>query len=998
MGENIFNRNKLHGYVYLVQDKMNPRTSQECLAMAIGEGIIELTMKSIVIYDQIVRRYFHFTSYETLAKYYPLNSYHNIHEVILNWRPIKFYMDIDNYENNNMLDDLRFAVEMVFMKYNMQSNPPDVHICESIGFDNITGKLKNSAHLVVGNFSISGDGYCKKIAEEVLANLNEEDRKFVDMGVYSKNHLFRTVGSIKNGRRFEIPNGITRQECMITVCPDTLIPFEINNLGIPNHKRYKIKEIENAQKQEIIDQLAHLLPGWKFRNWNDNYINYDRDGAPTLCKFCNTNHDADNSTYVRIEGNNFYERCRKCRTSNKCVLLLAINGDVNEPVKMEFTEFIETYQYYQSTIYDEIKMKPIEITNAQYIYLRAQMKMGKTQIAIKFLTQFAMILVVSCRRSFTREKLRELSPLGFKSYADINGKIDMNKIPRLIIQLDSLHRLTNNFIPDLIVLDESESLVEQFSSATLKSPSYIYNKLSYLIKNAVVLCMDARLSHKTVNLIRDANPDAINKEHMIWNKYKNNVDDTIFMIKNKACFIKCGFNLVQKGQNIIVATNSVKLGKSFEKMLIKQKILKPEEIKLIYAGISEKEKDDIFQDVNAEWVKYKCVIYTPTCGAGISFTEKHFDSCLCYFTNSSNTVQSQLQMMYRVRDISTKNYYVCLESHEKGGLITEEQIDNFFSSADIKHLGNISDLEPTGTDNFGNRIYNKLSKIYRLLRLNYIEANLSENKHVDLFTNLCWQTGAKIRKLVEFDEEIQNEIGKLIQYAQIAIKKEDAKHLVNAPEYTRDEYENTQVVADKIDYARRKYEIRDGYNYKGILNEKLAIQICEQSSFDKFRHLQTMLSSKDINISIKYADSLTKNDSPFPSDYPKYVLSKKILNLCGFDHIVDTKIIKRNDLINNTMNSKKKFDELETHIAMIFKKKRPKIWEMRQILAYLNSIFDEMYGFKIKATTTGNKRFIIKHKFYNNVISSVCCKDRPYIELDWKYKKNEEGGFEAFEF
>lgn len=156
---------------------------------------------------------------------------------------------------------------------------------------------------------------------------------------------------------------------------------------------------------------------------------------------------------------------------------------------------------------------------------RSNMGTGKTSMLGRLLDKYfqgATVLVVTYRRTLAANINGKLP--GFVSYEDATMKpvptaaaymrsrfkkgprnamaaewynplADRQKTPRVICQLDSLHRLAAlREVPrfDLIILDEVESLLNHFSSATLASPATTAETLHSSMRLAKhVLAMDA---------------------------------------------------------------------------------------------------------------------------------------------------------------------------------------------------------------------------------------------------------------------------------------------------------------------------------------------------------------------------------------------------------------------------------------------------------------------------------------------------------------------------
>lgn len=146
----------------------------------------------------------------------------------------------------------------------------------------------------------------------------------------------------------------------------------------------------------------------------------------------------------------------------------------------------------------------------QVLNVKSNMGTGKTTMLQGLLDKHfkgATVLVVTYRRTLAANingKLR-----GFRSYEDpilkprydsatrqwINPLSDRQYAPRVICQLESLHRMADNKrVPrfDFIVLDEVESLLNHFSSTTLANPAETADLLQTTLRGAKhVLAMDA---------------------------------------------------------------------------------------------------------------------------------------------------------------------------------------------------------------------------------------------------------------------------------------------------------------------------------------------------------------------------------------------------------------------------------------------------------------------------------------------------------------------------
>src|SRR5690606_17781708 len=117
--------------------------------------------------------------------------------------------------------------------------------------------------------------------------------------------------------------------------------------------------------------------------------------------------------------------------------------------------------------------------------------------------------------------LKEKFP-DFTLYSDIQGGLVHDK---LIIQVESLHRLAiydGIATPDLLVLDECESIFEQFSSGLAKNFNGSFNVFEWLVRySRHIICMDANLGDRTYRILERMRPGFRDQVIYHYNTHKN---------------------------------------------------------------------------------------------------------------------------------------------------------------------------------------------------------------------------------------------------------------------------------------------------------------------------------------------------------------------------------------------------------------------------------------------------------------------------------------------
>ena len=163
-----------------------------------------------------------------------------------------------------------------------------------------------------------------------------------------------------------------------------------------------------------------------------------------------------------------------------------------------------------------------EFNKCKTIYVKSGMGTGKTKSTIQFIKKnFAdkRILFFSFRRTFASELVTKLnangSNLGFVSYQNSTGMIDA---PRIVVQFESLHRIDLSNAYDLVVLDESESIIAQTTSGLSKNLRGCLEAFQKAITDAKhVLVLDANLSMRSLNIVSKLR--TTNDHFLIYNTF-----------------------------------------------------------------------------------------------------------------------------------------------------------------------------------------------------------------------------------------------------------------------------------------------------------------------------------------------------------------------------------------------------------------------------------------------------------------------------------------------
>jgi len=281
------------------------------------------------------------------------------------------------------------------------------------------------------------------------------------------------------------------------------------------------------------------------------------------------------------------------------------------------------------------------------IALKSNMNTGKSFALASIFDKFQKIICVYFRVSLASEKHKKWIDHGFKLYSDLpQGKIDTDKYPRVIIQLDSLHRVMGNC--DLLILDEIESSLSHMLNKKTNETSYdgsstrgMYGALrEYISHSPKTYMCDATLCDATVNAFFQHNHSG--EVLKIENTFKSFEKTTVKLSHNKTEVIEHAMQLMRIGKKVVIACNWQSDVEVIEARIMSEipnyKVLRIDSTQP-FTG-----------DVN-EWSKYDGLIYSPSILAGVSFEKVHFDQLVAIFDRNSCFMDMCLQMLARIRNL-----------------------------------------------------------------------------------------------------------------------------------------------------------------------------------------------------------------------------------------------------------------------------------------------------------------------------------------------------------
>lgn len=430
-----------------------------------------------------------------------------------------------------------------------------------------------------------------------------------------------------------------------------------------------------------------------------------------------------------------------------------------------------------------------------------------------------------------------------------NSKDRITEFNRMIIQVESFHRIATNAVGNdmTLVLDESESIIAQLYSGLSKYQTDNLKTFIYLIGKAKkIVAIDAYMTVRTINVINYIKRfyRATVTTTMYRNTFKSHQDTRYFLTKDRNGWLGALCYYLRLDRKCVVAVNSKKDAQIIYNA-VKDVVKKPLRIGTYSSDTTESVKKEHFQDVNNYWDKYDLLIYTPTAGAGISFEKEHYDYLFGFFTNSSCEAEACLQMLARVRNIKHKKAYIYLDPMTTSRPMTRDEI---FTSFIDSHETNVSYTKPDYYVDLDGRKMIMDSPETEIAMTNLVMRNRSQADFVGRFTSILAAYATKI-EIYDNTWFTPYEYEKYREETDI----KNAAILVEAQPLTKTEY---NTLCEKSDLG------------------------CDITTEEKIRMEKYGL-CKLFNI-----DQTKANDTTF-KDYNKVTVKTKFANFCTLPNVHD---------------------------------------------------------------------------------------------------------------
>jgi hypothetical protein len=890
---------------------------------------------------------------------------------------------------------------------------------------------KYSNHIIIDGAYVSDHLQAAEFTRRVGTLLAKRYHPFLDFSVNKRIQNFRVYDCHKQGddRVKRVITGQDPARSLITNIDGCVLLPAMSGVATGD-EQFQHTSLHSDDVQAVLDMCARdtSTHAFVFRRVHEGILLFRRV-RPSECEFCGREHTGDNTLFVSVAVSDgvvrAYKHCTRYNQEHPTEKQSTLIGEVMSSVgASKGTSAVPTPPKIANwadkmidrainrgddapapTLFDKLPgrhvytsptLDPFELVPTLVVH--AAMKMGKTKALITYMaTHFGptlrqpIIRFVSFRQTFS-SNIKEKFP-DFTMYSDVKGPLCAT---RLIVQVESLHRLdirTGGEPPDLLILDECESIFEQFDSGLLRGNfDECFAKFQYMIRYSKhVVCMDANVSDRTYRMLARMRPDHPITYHV--NRHRNAVDDRYMICGEKIKWLGLLYSAIDSDERVAVPMSSLTEAKVLVHNL--QSRYPEKAIKLYSSETRNSEKREHFADVDTYWSQLDVLVYTPTVSAGVSFEGRHFSKVFGYFTDQSCPVETCQQMIGRIRDVADHRFFICLMATGNDLPVT---IDAIAAALHDKRTNLSCQFDESGLRReygpTGDVVYHTGDYFHLWLENTRIR-NLSKNSFIQRFVNLVMRTGAGVEFLSDdaytllTGEPANVDMNDALADIEVAhagaraeIRAETCKKIADAPDLSEIEVEEIRAlmvaqldITDQQRSAFDRHRLRVDYRYSGEIDDKFVARYNDQKPRRIFKNLTRLSAYGGIDEAWKriQAEELANHKYLMSMDEKgrnqdinrKYVFDQHryavgLLRLCGWSDLNDPQFIHRVTLAKNIRDREKEYWSTIGPACTEFQLRRVYLRSANQhrpnegayvkyLLTPVNRILGIMYGLTITA-------------------------------------------------
>ncbi|CAG8660415.1 870_t:CDS:2, partial [Ambispora gerdemannii] len=438
------------------------------------------------------------------------------------------------------------------------------------------------------------------------------------------------------------------------------------------------------QSDTAIKIVEEQFPFLSYQNSSNGFDTFDKT-LPTTCLICEKEHMREGESDIEvIRADNDSRTSKKKKVISRLDRLRSqLQHILQSHSQNNFTAIGKNIKIYNAKTMRSYNLQAkLTSSNRHLMLIKGHCGVGKsnkTTEEIKTLCHSdgssISILIISGWRSLAHDQ--KVLFEGFKSYLELDmKKLNPKDTLKLIISSESIHKLGATGY-DIIILDEFETITQNFSGPTMKKLKLSHDIYKFLLQSALlILALDAILdSDSLVHLQNILKIDTENST-VIWNQHIRDKRHALIYINTKKWNAELIEALRQGLKVYIPMFASAKMAEALHKKLASHGYRG----KCFSKRLSETEKKDIFVDINDAVANLDYLIATPVMTCDVSITIENFDMMFAHFrTLAGLTSNEAYQILHHIRKLNQNVMHVLTDLRGDNLPTDREDLFHFIS-------------------------------------------------------------------------------------------------------------------------------------------------------------------------------------------------------------------------------------------------------------------------------------------------------------------------------
>jgi hypothetical protein len=591
-------------------------------------------------------------------------------------------------------------------------------------------------------------------------------------------------------------------------------------------------------------------------------------------------------------------------------------------------------------------------------------------------------VVVTHRKTLAYQLYKNLKSLGQKDCVLYTAPGNHAHARKMVVQLDSIAKAAHITTPDLLILDECESLVHHLSSATLaKRGAWVYSHFEAMVRSArKVIALDADLGPRSLDWLKMLRKDVV----CYHNTFRKYTDHKVKLIDDKALWLDKLLVTLAAGKNVAVPCTSKSTA-----LALFSRVRELGYTAAVYTGdTGDAVKAEAFADVNVAWSSYQFVAWTSCCEAGVSFDIEHFHAVFAAAEVGGPSPRAFIQMLHRVRRVASKTIYLFVDDPARHQLTAPDTclntLERLIRMPEILKAQTAASIQSTTAPNTlaWSDIQAPFAVLVKHNEAEALEATTCFMYHVvAILKNQGYAFAFSKRQQVPKENVVR------LHQVQGALKAERIQKLVRAPDICSETFERLKARKQHTEAEAlmlERFLIRAAFRYSGAIDgewletydmrktAKHFKRLCEifpgTSGSTEFEKVDRLREDAELAAGWNFTNAFESVKDKRRSNAWVHMLTHEVLRLLGFAHGVfgpadgSANTVERS-VVEAGVDSFKAWFTQDLHGVSVRQfidhllgiRCKTTEWDFELLLRYANCILNAAYGVSVKCVVKGGR-------------------------------------------